>query len=133
MGELWGLSHPLLQQEGKGADYPRTQSVIILRSVFSVSGWSNHFTREYYWGRECSTPYALNAAVRNKENTSSIFCCRHVCKVWMRKQLPLEQIMGESALPDFSKGGIGFSKGAFGKDRKCMGVCHFWEHSGSFG
>lgn len=95
---------------GKGAGWPRVQSAILLCCVFFLPVWSNLFLQESIIGvGGCSGVYALKAAVRNKENTSPIFCCRQVCEVLEKKELPLEQVAHRrSSLARFQlrKGGI---------------------------
>lgn len=115
---------------GKGAGWPSVQSVILLCCVFFLPVWSNPFLQESIIGvGGCSGVYALKTAVRNKENASPIFCCRQVCEVLEKKELPLEQVdHRKSSLARFQlrKGGI--------QERhvKGRGVYHFWGHNVRF-
>lgn len=58
-----------------------TQDSVCHPIVFCIlSFWViQSFLQESLVESGCSALYALKAAVRTKENTSFIFCCRHVC------------------------------------------------------
>lgn len=91
-------------------NWPGTQSVILLGSMFPLLGDPVSFYKRVLWGIGCSGIPAVFAAMGNK-NTSSILCCGQVCKVPGRSYHLSRQIWGGAASPGFSLG-----KGAFRKD-----------------